>query len=356
MNETNLIVPASGALQQERTLEVIAGEIRTYSDLLAKSAIEIGRRLCEAKEMVPHGEFTEWVKINTGYSSSSASNFMRLFKEFSTEQGSMFGAEIKCQTFGNLNYTKALALISLPESERESFAQENDVEHLSVREVERLVKERTAEIEQERQREALARASAESRCAVLEGELTASGDELEKARGMIATLKAQPVATMEVRDEEAIKAAADEARAEVSKEYKALILDAEKELKEQKKAVEEATKARDKALKDAADLRRDMEKLKAAPAAEETVEKLRAQYEAQIQDAEKRAAEAEKQLKLADAGIAEFSAAFSRAQSELNAMHTALGKIADGETAAKLRKAACAVLDNFVPKFREVQA
>lgn len=353
MNETSLISVSAGELQQERTLEVIAGEIRTYSDLLAKSAIEIGRRLCEAKEMVPHGQFMDWVKENTGYSSRSAANFMRLFKEFSTEQSSLFGAEIKQQTFANLNYTKVLALVSLPESEREDFVVEHDVEHLSVREVERLVKERTAEIEAERQKEALARASAESRCAVLEGELTASGEELEKAREQIAILKTQPVATVVERDEAAIAAAKDEGRAAASSEFKALLDDAEKELKKQGKKLAAAEKERDKAIKEAKALRQDMAQLDKAEAPAETVDKLRAQYEEQIRAAEARAAEAEKQLKLSAPGVADFSAAFKRAQTELQAMADALSKMADPETRAKLCRAANAVLENFGPKFKE---
>lgn len=346
MNETSFIIPGSGEIQQERTLEVIAGEIRTYSDLLAKSAIEIGRRLCEAKEMVPHGQFAEWVKTNTGYSTSSASNFMRLFREFSTEQGSLFGAEMKCQTFGNLNYTKVLALVSLPESERESFVEEHDVEHLSVRELERLVKERTAELEAENQKQALALASAENRISVMQGELESSSDELKKSRVKISELEARPMATVVERDEEAIEAAAEAARKAAAKEYEELVKTADK-------AKAEAEKALRAAKEEISALRRDKAQLETAAASKSTIDKLNAQYEQRIKEAEARAAEAEKQMKLAAPGVAEFSAAFKRAQTELQAMAEALAKMEDQETRAKLCRAACAVLENFGPKFRE---
>ena len=343
MNETSLISVSAGELQQERTLEVIAGEIRTYSDLLAKSAIEIGRRLCEAKEMVPHGQFMDWVKENTGYSSRSAANFMRLFKEFSTEQSSLFGAEIKQQTFANLNYTKVLALVSLPESEREDFVVEHDVEHLSVREVERLVKERTAQLETEKTSLELDKLTLEKDIAEMQGELEANAEKLKLAREHITQLQNQPVATVVERDEQAIKDAADAARAE-----------AEKTIKKREKELAAAQKALKKAQKEAEDLRKDMAQLDKADAPEETVDKLRAQYEGEIRAAEERATAAEKQLKLAAPGVADFSAAFKRAQTELQAMADALAKITDTDTAAKLRRAATAVLDSFGPKFKEV--
>ena len=58
-------------------------------------------------------------------------------------------------------------------------------------------------------------------------------------------------------------------------------------------------------------------------------------------------------MKLAAPGVAEFSAVFKRAQTELQAMAEALAKMEDQETRAKLCRAACAVLENFGPKFRE---
>lgn len=353
MNETSLIKINGGELQQERTLEVIAGEIRTYSDLLAKSAIEIGRRLCEAKEMVPHGQFMDWVKENTGYSSRSAANFMRLFKEFSNEQNSLFGAEIKQQTFANLNYTKVLALVSLPESERESFVEENDVEHLSVRDVERLVKERTAQLEAEKTSLELDKLTLEKNIVEMQGELAANADELKLARKHITQLQNQPVATVPERDEAAIRAAADEAREAVEKEFRTILDDTEKALKDQKKQLDAASKERDKAQKEADALRKDMEELKKAKASDETLDKLRAQFEEQIKAAEDRAAAAEKQLKLASPAAGEFAAAFSRVQVEIEAMHKALGKIENAELAGKLQTAALAVLEQAKKKFSE---
>lgn len=48
------------------------------------------------------------------------------------------------QTFGDLEYSKALALLSVPAEEREQFAQEVDAEHISVRQLKAAIQERDA--------------------------------------------------------------------------------------------------------------------------------------------------------------------------------------------------------------------
>ena len=336
-----------------RTPELIGAEIRTLTTqaqtITLWFGIEIGRRLVEAKELCAHGEWLPFLEKETAFSQPTASRYMRLYTEYGAEQSSLFGAESKYSMLNNLSVSNALRLLALPEDEREEFAVENDVEHLSTSRVDELVKARVAEIEGELQKETLAKVSAESRVKVLEGELSASGEELEKARGMIAELKAQPVATVEVRDEEAIKAAAEGARADMQKEFQQILTDAEKKVKEQEAELK-------KAREEVEALRRDKKQLESAAATKGTIDKLNAQYEQRIKEAEAKAAEAEKQLKLAAPGVAEFSAAFSRVQQELAAMATALGKVSDGETAAKLRRAAATVLDNYRPKFKEDEA
>lgn len=129
-------------LQEARSLTVVAAEINALTANMLSGVIEIGRRMCEAKEMVPYGTFGDWIKENTGYSSSTANNFMRLYKEYGDRQGCLFGVEAECQTIGKLSYTKALALLSVPENERENFACEVDAEHISTRELEQAIRER----------------------------------------------------------------------------------------------------------------------------------------------------------------------------------------------------------------------
>jgi len=130
----------------KRTPEVIAKEInglkqQALTQMLLYS-IEIGRRLIEVKDMLPHGEWGPWLKESVDYSHSTANYLMRVASEYGTEQWALFGAEAKSQALANLNYTQAVALLALPAEEREQFAEENDVENMSTRELQKAIKER----------------------------------------------------------------------------------------------------------------------------------------------------------------------------------------------------------------------
>ncbi|KOR90641.1 hypothetical protein AM231_06015 [Paenibacillus solani] len=118
-----------------RTPDVIAVEIRSVDEQARKymlqSAIDIGKKLKEAKELVPHGEWEGWLQDNVNYSQSTANNFMRLSEEYENSQA-----------FANLSYTQAVALLSIPAEEREIFAEENKVGDLSTRELQTLIKEK----------------------------------------------------------------------------------------------------------------------------------------------------------------------------------------------------------------------
>lgn len=74
---------------------------------------------------------------------SQAQNLMRVFREYGSDQQSLFGGEAKSQTFGRLTFSQALSLLVIPdEDEREKFVLENDVEHMSVRELNEALKAR----------------------------------------------------------------------------------------------------------------------------------------------------------------------------------------------------------------------
>ncbi|MDR3561239.1 MAG: DUF3102 domain-containing protein [Negativicutes bacterium] len=153
-----------------RTADVIAAEIngikaQTRTVLLCGS-IEIGRRLVEAKGMVDHGQWGDWLEKSVDYSKSTANNLMRIFEEYGADQITLFGDNSKSQTFGNLNYSQAVALLGVPEGEREAFAQENDVANMSARELQEAVK---------------ARKEAEDRAAAAEK----NADEADKSRETI---------------------------------------------------------------------------------------------------------------------------------------------------------------------------
>lgn len=133
----------------QRDIQTVTTEIRTLhrqaQGMILNYAIEIGRRLKEAKSLLEHGEWGEWLEKEVDFSRSTANNFMKIFEEYGAKQVSLFG-DANSQTIGNLPYTHALKLLAVPAEEREEFVEEHHVEDLSSRELDRLIKERDAAV------------------------------------------------------------------------------------------------------------------------------------------------------------------------------------------------------------------
>nr|DAT52011.1 MAG TPA: Protein of unknown function (DUF3102) [Caudoviricetes sp.] len=264
-------------LVEKKSPAVLAAEIRALTASMLSTIIEIGRRMCQAKEMLPHGEFGAWVKDETGYSQSTANNFMRLFQEYGAAQESLFGAEVNSQTFGNLPYSKALALLAVPAEEREEFARERHVEDMSTRELKQAIKERD-ELRRQLNEERTAAEGASLRISDMEEKLEA----MKNAPVEVAIQAADPEEVQRAVDE-----ALQKARAAHREELEAVA-------EEAKKANEE----RDKLKKQ---LKQVLQKAEAAPesandgAAQREVERLK------------------KELAMADPVVAEFKGLFEQA-------------------------------------------
>lgn len=118
----------------ERTPALIAAEINGIKEQVRSTvlsgAVEIGRRLIEAKSLVPQGEWGEWLETHVDYSQRTAQNMMQLAHEF---------RDGKAQSLADLSYTKAVLLMGVPEGDRESFAAENDIESMSTRELKAMI-------------------------------------------------------------------------------------------------------------------------------------------------------------------------------------------------------------------------
>lgn len=139
----------SGNRLQQLAVEIITFD-RQAKITAVSCAIEIGERLLEAKDLVPHGEWGMWLKENVNYSQSTANNFMRLYKEYGNNQGSLFTTLTNSQTIMNLDVSKALALTVLPPEEREEFVAEHDVEQMSTRDLKEALQE-NRELKQQQQ-------------------------------------------------------------------------------------------------------------------------------------------------------------------------------------------------------------
>ena len=126
-------------VDRPRTVEQIAVEINFYKAQTVQNIIEIGRRLIEAKERLPHGAWADWLKDAVDFTQSTANRFMQIAREYSNS------APVR-----NLSYTKMLALLQVPEEDREAFLAESHlvngvpktVDEMSKRELEQAIRER----------------------------------------------------------------------------------------------------------------------------------------------------------------------------------------------------------------------
>ncbi|MCQ2484776.1 MAG: DUF3102 domain-containing protein [Clostridia bacterium] len=269
-------------LTVKRELHVVENEIISLRNQAQQQAlmyaVEIGRRLTEAKELVPHGGWAEWLEKKVEFKQRTANNFMRIFEEYGNGQMSLFGNSSNSQALANLNYTQLIALLALPGEERETFAEENDVEKMTTRELEKAVKERKEALERaeaaekkaelyeiekakaerlERQAEMSAEKSKD-----LQQELISTKEALEKAKASeknaknkLKALKENPTVPQEVID----KANAEAEAAAAEKSAKAL-KEKTAELNEKLRSVEEAKKAAELAAEQAREKTAELEK------------------------------------------------------------------------------------------------
>ena len=291
--------PAEG-----RTIEAITGEILELKQRGGEVILDIGRRLLEAKGMLPHGEWLPWLNERVEFSERTAQKFMRLAQKWSNPSA-----------LADLGATKALMLLALPEEEREEFVEDHNVIDMSARQLEQAIKER----DEARKAAEVAKAdaaTAEQARAKMEADMAATKNLLESARAdadsagnraraleeKLRMLQEKPVevAVETVVDPEAIAKAREEAVAEI------------------KAKLDKAREAKKRA--------EDRQKI-----AEDALEQVRLQLEEQ--------AKAEKKAALgADKDLAQFDLLFDQAQETVNKMRGILMKVRgrDEASAGKL--------------------
>lgn len=138
-----------------RNITDVTAEIRFYKAQTVQNIIEIGKRLNEAKAMLEHGQWGEWLRNEVEFSQDTAGNFMRIAEEYPNSE-----------PVRNLSYTKLVTLLSLPTPVREEFMEathtvdgvDKTVDEMSKRELQKVIKERDDALraaEEQRQRASL---------------------------------------------------------------------------------------------------------------------------------------------------------------------------------------------------------
>lgn len=176
------IVEADYRVVQERTLPVIASEILFIESQVARTALEgaiqIGLKLKEAKEQVEHGQWENWCHENLNYSKSKTEKLMRIASEYGDEN-SIYAKTYTCT---DLSISKALSLLQVPEEEVKNFSENNDVESMTVKELNDKIKA----LESEKEMRAV---EVNVLTEEYEKRLTAADEELEHIKSELTELQ-----------------------------------------------------------------------------------------------------------------------------------------------------------------------
>lgn len=338
-----------------RTLEQVTAEIRFLDAqagrLVMGHALEIGKRLTEAKAMVAHGEWGSYLETELHYTQTTANKLMKVFDEYGASQIGLFGPEVNSETFTNLTYSKALALLSVPREEREAFAQEVDAEHLSTRELQAAIRER------DEARKALQTSEArladtqrtlsetDRQVTELRGELRQAREDIKAAddqateneralRAKITELESRPV---EVAVQEPDPAVIEERAKAIAQE------EIDRKMKAADRKVDTAVKEREKAIRDLGDMKKKTEEERAelGRKLKEAEAKLAAAGAEDKAEADKLRAETEqlkKQLAMSNQATVVFKLRFMAWQQAHQQMSEAFTGL-DEETKEKMRAA-----------------
>lgn len=311
-----------------RSIENITEEIQELKTEAQCTAVyyicKIGKRLAEAKSILPHGEWAEWLANKVEFSQRTASDFMRIYKEYGSDQTSLFGGN--SQAIANLGYTKALQLLAIPAAEREDFVEENNVEELSTRQLGDLIRERDEALkkaeETDRLQEQLDIANSrakksESEAAIAAQKLSEATAEklqieekLKKEKDKVKKLKDNPNIPDELKDK--LK---QEAKAEAKVELAEQARELDERIAKAKSEIETATKAKEAA--------------------------------------EAKAAELEKKLSMSDPAVTEFKSSFEQVQIFNGKCLEIIKRIENTDTSNKLRAAMTAFLSQALEAIKE---
>ena len=308
--------------------DIIAAEINVIKEHAAKvmisSAIEIGKRLVEAKSVLEHGQWMKWLEEKVSYSQSTANNMMKLYQEYGTGEVNLFDNWTNSEAFGKLSYTQHMALLALPFGERAEFAQTHQVADMSTRELEKEVREELDRTKRSLEKAEEGAAAAESRAEAAEAETERAAAKLaetEKALAQVQKYEREALKKVE-------KLKKDLAEAEAAKNKANNELAMAKNHPQIPSAVMEQLRA-DAAAKAAEEIQKELD-----AARDEAARAERARAEA-----EEKASAAVRAAKMSSPDMALFNEHLTQAQLQFGKMLDALKKVkaADPATGEKLK-------------------
>lgn len=144
-------VTKSNASTEKPSLEMLTVEIKFHLNQMGYHVIEVGKLLIQAKELVPHGEWANWLQNNFNLTDRSARRFMQIVERF--------GKTVDVDRFrlfdlSTLKPSTLIELLALPEGDEEKFIAEKSAEGKAVADM--TVKNLREEIKQWKEKVAIA--------------------------------------------------------------------------------------------------------------------------------------------------------------------------------------------------------
>ena len=125
------------------TIDDLAVQAQMFSCGAAMNLLQLGRVLTEAKPLVPHGAWAEWVETNAHLPERRAQEYMQCYRKFGLDQ-----------RIAQLGTSQIIALLPMTDSERESLMSREDIGQMNNRELKAAIREER----EKARREALAEA------------------------------------------------------------------------------------------------------------------------------------------------------------------------------------------------------
>lgn len=300
MNE--LSTPKGGGVS---VIEDLARQARYFAEGAASNMLQLGRVLCEAKELVDHGDWESWVKDNAGVDLRAAQYFMSSYKKYGADS-----------PLAKLGPSKLFALLPMSNEEIEKMDAEKPLDSRSVREIKEAVKKARAE-EREKFDKEREETAADNRRAI-EDLYNSQKIELQKQKEALEKRMKDALAEAERQKELAVKNAVNAVNMEKDMALKAEYEQHDYDLKVQ-------TEKRDALI---AEMRTEIEaKEKAIAEKEEAIIQMQETAKAAIEgnrgiqtanaETEKKMRELEDELREKDEAITELQEGYDQMQAEL---------------------------------------
>lgn len=312
-------------------LNQLTTEIRYITEQLNRTLltgiIEIGKRFERAKQLVGFGQWGAYCEEGTGYSQSMAENYIKIYKEYGSEQQSIFGDLSKSQSLGNLGVTKLLQLTAVPADEREEFVEKNNItEDTTVKELQELIKKQKSEAEDAEMKFREKEHELEQSIRRNNDIITKKQDEIDRLRTELEKREAETEQVPEDEMSEMIAELEEQAKAEFQKTIDKL----EKEKAKLQKENEKQKKQYDKLQSESAQQKEQISNMQAEQAKSEAE---KAEMQKVIERLRKES------LLGSNENMVRLNMLFETAQKDIQSVKAALEQVKDTEQYDKYKEA-----------------